>query len=376
MSASPQEANDRSQDASLAAAVALGWRLAEVYSCVNDLGETSRDTLLPAHGSLAPHDQLELQLRAAAGDAERAGVTSKDASLDELCANVRANAGFDGSDAAFRADLRRRHVEINKDLWSRSEALGKAYELGNGLSDTYGLVCRAYREEQGSEGDVWSEVFDRGRIERLKRLLDDLQSRLDPTAVTVVRKQLDAWCEKVEKRLNPQDPPKLSVVRTGLRRQTVIWCQLIAGDKRPEDYLDAAERTRIRHTLRNIAWMRYRIWLVALLTVLGGVVFFLPELARWYQAGVVQTRFAPTAIALAGAVGITRASFVVSLRARMHQWAELLWQCAVVEEVVYATLTLEQVFPAPATPWNGSLRDVTARAGDRLRGSVALRTTG
>jgi hypothetical protein len=376
MSASPQRPNEQRHDPTLAAAVALGWRLAEIYSGVNDLDEPSRDTLLPAHGSLAPRDQVELQLRTAAGDAERSGVTSNDASLDELCASVRANTDFDGSDTAFRAELRRRHVEISKDLWSQSEALGKAYELGNGLSDTHGLVCRAYREQQGNEGEAWNEVFNRGRIERLKRLLDDLQSRLDPTAVAVVRQQLDAWCEKVDAGLDRQCLPQVSEVRTGLRRQTVIWCQLIAGDKRPEDYLDAAQRSRIRQTLRTIAWKRYRFWLAALLTVLGAAVFFLPELAQWYQDGVVQTRLASTAIAVAGAVGITRASLLVSLRGRMHQWADLLWQCAVVDEVVRASLTVEEVFPPPASHWSGLPRDVTVRASRRLRGSVAVRTTG
>jgi hypothetical protein len=58
----------------LGAAIALGWRVAELYSLVDDPGKCSEDTLLPAHGSLAPADQLELQLGTAAGFARRAGV--------------------------------------------------------------------------------------------------------------------------------------------------------------------------------------------------------------------------------------------------------------------------------------------------------------
>src|SRR5436190_13513683 len=72
------------QEASLTAALQLGWRVAELYARVDDTGEPSCDTLLPAHQSLEPADQLELQLRAAAGDARRAGVGSGCASLEEL----------------------------------------------------------------------------------------------------------------------------------------------------------------------------------------------------------------------------------------------------------------------------------------------------
>ena len=50
----------QAQDDDLAAAVALGWRVAELYSRVDDPGPCSRDTLLPAHGSQEPADQLEL----------------------------------------------------------------------------------------------------------------------------------------------------------------------------------------------------------------------------------------------------------------------------------------------------------------------------
>ena len=82
-------------DAPLAAALLLGWRVAELYALVDDTGAPASDTLLPAHGSLEPADQLELQLRAAAGVAARAGVTSKGASLEELVRLWRARKPAD-----------------------------------------------------------------------------------------------------------------------------------------------------------------------------------------------------------------------------------------------------------------------------------------
>ena len=150
------------QDADLAAAVALGWRVAELYSLVDDDHDCSPDTLLPAHSGLARADQLELQLRAAAGDAKRAGVTSKPASLAALVAVARESAEGHVQREAFRTQLRACHVEINKDLWSMNEALGKAYELGNGLSDTYGRVCRGYREPGADHALVWRARVRRG----------------------------------------------------------------------------------------------------------------------------------------------------------------------------------------------------------------------
>jgi hypothetical protein len=359
------------QDDDLAAAVGLGWRVAELYSLIDDPGPSSRDTLLPAHGSLEPADQLELQLRAAAGDAGRAGVTSEPASLAALVGVARRTAKGEHPHEAFRDQLRACHVEINKDLWARSEALGKAYELGNGLSDTYGLVCRAYRDGTADRTQAWRHVFDGGRIERVKKLLDDLQSRLDPTAVAVVREQLDLWRDEVQKRLAVKDVPEIRDVRTGLRRQTVIWRQLIAGDKRPEAYLGAEERARVRDTLRALTWKRYRFWLLPLVLGLAALLYALPHMTDWYRENVAKPGLAPAIVAGIGALGISRASLILTFRTRLHDLADLLWQRALVSEVVRTTLTLDQAFGASRVRHQTRIVVATARAAGRLRGSMA-----
>ena len=356
-------------EGSLAAAVALGWRVAELYSLVDDTGQCSRDTLLPAHGSLAPADQLELQLRAAAGDARRSGVSSKSASLTELVEVARETASADHMHEAFRERLRRCHVEISKDLWSVSEALGKAYELGNGLSDTFGLVCRAYRDPDADVVGAWKHVFDDGRIERLKKLLDDLQSRLDATAVTVVREQLDKWRVEVPERLQA-DLPEMEDVRNGLRRQTVIWRQLVAGDKLPEAYLGEDERARVRDTLRALAWKRYRLWIAPLVLALSGLVFILPRAVAWYQQSVVQSGLASAAVAVIGALGITRASLVMTARTHLNEWAALLWHRALVIEVAHATLTIHETFHEPQEREHSGVVGATSRAAGTLRATV------
>ena len=73
------------------------------------------------------------------------------------------------------------------------------------------------------------------------------------------------------------------------------------------------------------------------------LVFALPNLMAWYQNSLVQSGFASAGVALVGALGITRASLVLTVRTRLHEWADLLCDHAVVGEVAKATLT-------PVTP--------------------------
>ena len=346
----------------LAAALVLGWRVAELYALVDDTGDPASDTLLPAHGSLEPEDQLELQLRAASGDARRAGVRSKGASLEDLVTAARAAAVSPAAAEAFRARLRRCHIEVQKDLWALDEAAGKAYELGNGLSDTYGRVCRAYREDAEDTAATWRDVFLPARIERLKKLLDDLQSRLNPGGVAVVRAQLDAWCEGVGERLRAGALPPVERVREGVRRQTVIWRQLLAGDKEPEAYLDRHARAGLRDDLRALIWRRYRVWAIVLAVALLAVLLARPMLPHAGSA----------LLATAGALGLTKASVLLTVRGRLDQWSRLLWDRALAQKVVEATLTLDDVLPPPVRERRLGV-GVTERARRSLRRLVAAR---
>jgi hypothetical protein len=350
----------------LAPAVELGWRVAELYSRVDDLGVPATDTLLPGHMSLEHADQLELQLRAAAGDAMRAGVTSKGASLSDLvpCARDAARSAEDAE--AFRAQLRRCHIEIEKDLWALNESCGKAYELANGLSDTYGRVARAYRVPGEDPAEAWKLVFATDRVERLKKLMDDLQTRLQPEGVAVVKDHLDHWRDAVPVRLAESGAPPEGVMREGLRRQTVIWRQLIGGHKAPEAYLDREARAELRDDLREMVWRRYKKWLVPLVVMLGVLVVCVPQLAAWWDSGWLKGSTASLAVAIAGAFGITRASVGLTIRSKLGQWSELLWSRAMAEKVVSATLALDAVFPPPPAPEKSLMRDAAAR----IKGAV------
>ena len=342
------------QEAPLTAALQLGWRVAELYALVNDPGKSSSDTLLPGHASLGPEDQLQLQLRAAAGDASRAGIVSKGDELERLLPDARKAPGSADAAEEFRAKIRDCHIEISKELWARDEAAGTAYELGNGMSDTYSLVCIAYRAPDKDLTKTWGDVFRRERIERLKKLLDDLQSRLNPGGVAVVRRHLDTWRDKVPARIRESGgPPPFENVRTGLRRQTVIWRQLLAGDKEPVAYLDGDARAALHGDVRKLVWRGCRPWILPAALALFAFIFFLPRILGWYQDGVVGTGAASAFLAIAGAIGLTKASMLATVRSRLRQWSELLWNRAVMERVSDNTLVLNEVLPEPVADSHG-----------------------
>jgi hypothetical protein len=361
------------QDESLTAALQLGWRVAELYAHVEDTGEPSNDTLLPAHQSLEPADQLELQLRAAGGDARRAGIISGGAALEQLLPSARRAPASPEAAEAFRAEVRRCHIELDKDLWARDESAGKAYELGNGMSDTYSRIRRAYAGSREERTIAWTDAFAPDRIARLKKLLDDLQSRLNAAGVAVVRRHLDEWCDSVPDRIEAAGgPPPLAAIRDGLRRQTVIWRQLIAGDKEPEAYLGSDARAEVREELRELAWRRYSRWVVPAAGVLFALVFFLPQILSWYHQSVVGSGVASAAVAITGALGITKASVLVTVRSRLHQWSALLWDRAVVNKVSDETLVLDAVLPPPATK-HCAVAGMAAEVGRRTKQTLAER---
>lgn len=351
----------------LAAAVKLGWRVAELYAHVNDIGKPSNDTLLPTHERLEPEDQLELQLRAAAGYAQRAGVVSDTGALERLVPYAREAPCSTEAAEAFRHEVRSWHVELAKDLWSRDEEAGKAYELGTGISDSYSRICRAYQVPNEEPRTAWESVFASDRIERLKKLLDDLQSRLNPGGVAVVRHHLDVWRENVPARIRAAGgPPPLERVREGLRRQTIIWRQLIAGDKEPAAYLDGEARAKLRGELRDLVWRRCRRWVIPAAAVLFALIFFLPKILNLYQDGILGTGGASVIVALAGALGITKGSVLLTVHTQLRHWSELLWNRALAKKVSDETLVLDSVLPRPAAE-RRSLADVVVEASKRLK---------
>ncbi len=104
----------------------------------------------------------------------------------------------------------------------------------------------------------------------------------------------------------------------------------------------------MRDDLRRLIWRRYRRWTIALAAALFALAIALPHLISLYETGFVRTGLASALVAVAGAVGITKASVLLTVRGRFDQWSEVLWNRALAQRVVEATLTLDGVLPPPA----------------------------
>jgi len=339
----------------VALAIDLGWRIAELFA-LNVEYEPSERTcqLLPSRNSLSRHDRLELELLAAAGAAARLGIQVPDERMDGLRALAARAANRGGSETEFRDQLEQCHIELDKQLWTHSEADGRAYELGIMLSDTYNRICRVYHEHPQRAREEWLEVFGEERSSALKTLLDNLQSRLDPGAVTVVRDHVEAWHERVRDALaDGHEPmPPSEAASTQLRRQTSVWRQLLTGDKEPEAFLDPAARARVRDELLRLMWRRYWCWaaglFAGLLTVSGVLLLLHPDIGGWYADHTRDAAFVTSVVvSLTGALGISKASINRAVKQNLRTWSTLLWNRALARVVCVETLRIDRVFPKP-----------------------------
>jgi hypothetical protein len=224
---------------------------------------------------------------------------------------------------------------------------------------------RALRAPAENDGDAKTRViaelrtvFTEERTERIKVLLDELQARIDPAAVRIVQRHLDSWRERVELCL-PENgkvvADTLEPSQTGLeplRRQALIWRQLLSGDKEPEAYMDRGERTRLRGALARRIWEDYRRrhWKRVLLVACGvavAAVFFV-WLVSWYDDHkALATVIVGFVGSVAGAVGLSTASVTAALRKSVTTWSELMWNTTLTDVICAETISVGELLPAP-----------------------------
>lgn len=338
----------------VAHAIDLGWRIAALHaispatlSPTTPLGAE----LLVNRDNLPAGDRMELEVKAIAGVAGRAGAALAPPALDALLALAADTDSSRSGEQAFRAQLARHHIDIQKKLWAANEPAGKAYELGNFLSDSWNRITRP-SIHPGPHAEL-SEIFDRDRVERIKLLLDDLQSRIDPVAAHVVSSHLDQWCDRVAgAKLAAGRGPDADLTLAEnvkrlepVQRQTVIWRQMLSGDKEPEAWIGQAERAQVRDEFSKQVWGRYRRWwwLALLLAVAAGAIGY------WYADDPDEARgLATAALALLGAFGVTRASMTAALKRGALNWSELMWNRALAAVICRKTSMLDELYPPPA----------------------------
>ena len=340
----------RTTEAQISAAITLGWRIAVLYSLrADELPSSPPDNLLPMRRSLPAAERLALELRAAAGDADRLGIGLGADELEELLRLATLSPQSEAAEAQFREGIRRWHISLQTMLWADHEAHGKAYELGSFLSDTSNRVVLELRRGSAARTHVTRElrcVFARERVERIKRLLDDLQARIDPAAVRIVKQHLTAWQEEVRERTPRQ------ATRAGLEpldSQTVTWFQLVTGDKEPEAFIGHDDRARVRETMVGRMVRSYkRNWA----TIAAGLVATAVLAAGGYELlsaeegirGPILASLGP----IAGALGLSFTSIGLTVRKSLDARAELLWNTALVEVISTKTLRVDDVLkPRP-----------------------------
>jgi hypothetical protein len=353
-------AERRSTGDEIALAIDLGWRVAALHALSpTTLVAPSRvnDDMLLNRRSLPPADRLELEIKAIAGVAERVGIALADADLAGLVTLARAAAGSVADEQAFRAELARRHVDFDKHLFTVSEQCGKAYELGNFISDTWNRVARP-RVMPDAAGEL-VEVFSPVRVERIKLLLDDLQARVDPVAAHTVNNHLDAWSTRLQAAAASSAVPgagleaEQAVHRLEpVERQTIIWRQLLTGDKEPEAFIGHERRAEVRDELTKQLWARYRrfVWVLPIVAVIGVLLGL--EYAHNKDLG---TTLIGGFFAVTGALGLTRASMIATVRSGVRSWGELMWNRALAVVICRETSLLSQLF-GDEPPRRGMMR--------------------
>ena len=336
----------RTTTTSVATAIELGWRVAALYALrpttLQPPSPVSGDMLLNRR-SLAPGDRLELEVLAIEGVASSVGVAMHEADRDTLLELAQVAGGSEQCEAMFHAELSRLHLTFEKRLWAVDEPAGKAYELGNFLSDTWNRLGPREPEEREAE---LRAVFEPIRVERIKLLLDDLQARIDPVAAHVVTQHLEKWCEGVHDDARVAaaklSPEQFAERLPNVERQTVIWRQILTGDKEPEAWISHAKRAEVRDEVTKQVWQRYRHhwWLLPLL---AGAGFGAALLYAEYDD--LATGLIGSALALAGTVGITRATMIGALKKGAQQWGDLMWNRALAAVICRETSILEQLYP-------------------------------
>jgi hypothetical protein len=218
------------------------------------------------------------------------------------------------------------------------------------------LAMRCEGEADALVADELRAVFSDERVHRIKVLLDDLQARIDPAAVRIVQQHLDSWRSQVRERVAEDGPGRLPFVPTRselepLASQTVIWRQLVTGEKEPEGYIGRDARARVRDTMVKRMLAGYRLkWksVVVGAAVTAAFVLGVGQLAKLLEGAELAPIIA-FAGSLAGAFGLKITSIAVTMRRSLDARAELIWNTALVEVICEQTLRVADMFGTPET---------------------------
>jgi hypothetical protein len=311
-----------SAPSSLGEAVALGWRMAELYA-----DATKQSTKLP---KLPP--TLPTIDRLPRGKRTELEIAEAQATIDRLQlggANPPSTADLSkkfADPAANSADIKREvynlHLAILRACNAADRTLAKAYQLGRSIADT----CPP-------EIDIpaMADQLNRYRLDELGRWLADLATRLPDHASRAVRISMARW------KVAAQDGESSALfsendrgtVHRALDRQVQIWRSLLTGEKQAKDMLGADGYAQAvgfavrdsRRLLTSYIW-RFLPYVVLALALLG--------LGVWGLLTFSDTsKIIASATAVASALGISWKGITTTLGRAADEIEKPIWTTSI-----------------------------------------------
>jgi hypothetical protein len=321
-------------DATVIAALALGWEMADLY-VVRDLSAPAREltATLPAAGELGSRQQVHAtvaRIRALLGhvlDEPGAVTVPSTHALGELP---------EGEGDAWSQTLLDFHVELSTALRAIGLAPWHAYDLGRSLAE----LCR--------EPEDLSKLMDRldaPSVLPIQAQLADLSSRLplhSAAAVSATLEQWRGWAGDARARENMTD------VRAALARQGTLWRSLLTGDKDASQMLDpdTVIAASVRHASRLGTLMQGMAGAYLPAVALVALVVALLVYAIIVQSGIA------TVIAALGALAavlvVIRRTLALIVGDTIEELRGGLWAAEIDGAVAQSILNLPP--PAPTAP--------------------------
>ncbi|OIQ94688.1 hypothetical protein GALL_233460 [mine drainage metagenome] len=311
-------------------AFSLGWRLAELYDSKGLSGPLKRDLELPDH--LPGVGEMSSREKALAL------IAHIDADLHAVGTAVGATLpSADGIRIAMLAPGHQRdtvlrpiyvlYLSVRDQLAGTSPIAATSFGLGRMLADTALLPTK-------DTPAVFSQQFERFRLENAYRWLDDLDAAFPPRSASAVRASLTAWGEWVganstNGRIESRHFDAYLIRR--LQRQGDMWRRLLTGEKAAETLPDAkAYRDAATEMLRNTRRMFFRfLWkwsLIALIAVAAAAGAIMLSVTH---APAGTDRLTSVVISVAGFLGVSWTGIAATFGRVMRKAEQSLWEAEV-----------------------------------------------
>ena len=295
-------------------AFALGWELASLlrstpFEKEDDTGTPATGSGLMRLSSLEPRMRAELAVDLIEADLRKLGPRLAQAKEVDLGLIADLRTMIEKTGGRIEAAVGNLHREVLFVLVAADAGLGRAYELGYELAD----ICLEPHDLPSLEGAFGVQAT------AVKDRLADLSSSFPPhagRAVVLSLRAWEAWAAEPTLKGRPLSWDNDGAgVEDALRRQGMLWRDLLAGDKKGQDMLDTGHYIQAASSL--VATMVPTVWRFArpLWRPLGLLFLSLVAGIAILVLAPSSARALGTVLAVAGAIGITGAG----ARARMAE---------------------------------------------------------